>query len=66
MYKTFPMSSKITLWCDTLQMQPSNEPPQKKRKTDSATASAGASLELDNVDIIFKVPLNCVGVRWGI
>ena len=54
MYKTFPMSSKITLWCDALQMQPSNEPPQKKRKTDSATASAGASLELDNVDIIFK------------
>ena len=29
-------------------------PPRKKRKTDGATASAGASLELDNVDIIFK------------
>lgn len=54
MYKTFPMSSKITLWCDALQLQPASEPPQKRRKTDGATASTGTSLELDNVDVIFK------------
>ena len=53
MYKTFPMSSKITLWCDALQLLPGSEPPQKRRKTDGAT-STGTSLELDNVDVIFK------------
>ena len=54
MYKTFPMSSKITLWCDALQLQPASEPPQARRKTDSATASIDTSLELDNVDDVFK------------
>ena len=52
MYKIFPSSSKITLWCDAL--QPDGEPSQKRRKTDSATASTDTSSELDDVDVIFK------------
>ena len=54
MYKTFPASSKITLWCDAVHVD--NEPAQKRRKTDGAIARASTdtSLELDNVDAIFK------------